>query len=84
LQRLVWCVTLGSKGAHKIGKHRHLGLGSLKLHLLPESHLIDWPKRYAGGDKSAWQQLIRAEEWLNPKVIEYYQELSQAVNADLL
>ena len=84
LQRLVWCVTLGAKGAHKIGKHRHLGFGSLKLHLLPESHLIDWPKRYAGGDKSAWQQAIQLEEWLNPKVIEHYQELSQVVNADSL
>lgn len=84
LQRLVWCVTLGQNGAHKIGKHRHLGLGSLKLRLLPQSHLIDWPKRYAGGSQANWQQPIEVEAWLNPNVIQHYQKLSQAVDADPL
>ncbi len=84
LQRLVWCVTLGENGAHKMGKHRQLGLGSVKLRLLPESHLIDWPKRYAGDQKSAWQIPLQAEQWLNLSVIEHYEALSQAVNADPL
>jgi CRISPR/Cas system CSM-associated protein Csm3 (group 7 of RAMP superfamily) len=83
LQRLIWCVTLDG-GGHKIGKHRHLGFGSLRLQLLPESHLIDWPKRYASGDTSTWQQPIQTEAWLNREVIKYYEELHQATNVDQL
>ena len=84
LQRLIWSVNLGDTGAHKIGKHRHLGFGSLKLRLQPESHLIDWAKRYAGEAESVWQQTIQVDQWLNPAVIEHYQALGQAINADAL
>ncbi len=84
LQRLIWCVALEPNCAHRIGKHRHIGLGSLRLHLLPESHLIDWPKRYAGEDKAAWQQPLQVEQWLTPTVIEHHQEICRILNADAL
>ena len=47
LQRLIWCVVLEPKLAHKLGKHRHVGFGSLRLQILPDSFLIDWGERYA-------------------------------------
>ncbi|MFN8459737.1 MAG: RAMP superfamily CRISPR-associated protein [Anaerolineae bacterium] len=81
LQRLLWCIAPGPGYAHKIGKHRHLGLGSLRLQLLPESYLIDWAKRYAGSTEAEWQTPLPAEQWLNPQVIEHYNELSQALDA---
>ena len=68
LQRLIWSVTLGADGAHKIGKHRHLGMGSLKLKVSPESYLIDWAKRY-GGNKSAWLRKNAWPEFSTPAVI---------------
>ncbi len=83
LQRLIWCVSLEG-GAHKIGKHRHLGFGSLRLHLLPECHLIDWPKRYASGSAANWQQPLDPAAWLNPQIIQHYQELRQITNVDRL
>jgi hypothetical protein len=86
LQRLIWCVALEPGLAHKMGKNRHLGFGSLRLHLLPDSYLIDWSKRYAAPDKSeqAWQRPLEFNQWLNPKVIEHYPELRKALNVDRL
>jgi hypothetical protein len=84
LQRLLWCLILEPDLAHKIGKHRQLGLGSLRLHLLPDSYLIDWAKRYANKPEAEWRQPLLAEKWLNPAVIENYSPLSQALHADQL
>ncbi len=80
LQRLVWCVVLESNLAHKLGRCRHLGLGSLRLRLLPDSFLIDWSKHYTGQDETAWRQPFRASEWLEPGVIAHYSELQTALN----
>ena len=84
LQRLIWCVALEPSLAHKMGHHRYLGLGSLCLRLLPESFLIDWGQRYAGGSERDWQQPIRLEDWLNPRVIAHYDELRKALHAGSL
>ncbi|MBE7470945.1 MAG: hypothetical protein DPW09_18880 [Anaerolineae bacterium] len=86
LQRLIWCVALEPGLAHKMGKNRHLGFGSLRLNILPDSYLIDWSKRYAAPDKSeqAWQRPLEVNQWLNPKVIEHYPELRKALNVDRL
>ena len=84
LQRLVWCVALENQQAHKLGNHRYLGMGSLRLRLLPGSYLIDWGARYAGKAESEWQRPLQLAEWLNPKVIAHYRALSQYLNADAL
>jgi len=84
LQRLVWCVALENQQAHKLGNHRYLGMGSLRLRLLPGSYLIDWGARYAGKAESEWQCPLQLAEWLNPKVIAHYRALSQYLNADAL
>jgi len=78
LRRLIWCLVLEPGLAHKIGHHRYLGLGSLRIRLLPESYLIDWEKRYTG---EPWRQPIRAEEWGTPAVVAYYAELKKALDA---
>jgi hypothetical protein len=86
LQRLVWCVALEPKLAHKLGKNRHLGFGSLRLHILPDSYLIDWSQRYAvaAGADQAWQRALQVNQWINPKVLEHYPELRKALNAEQL
>lgn len=84
LQRLLWCLVLEPELAHKMGKHRYLGFGSLRLRLLPESHLIDWGRRYAGQAPERWQRPLRVEEWLDTKVVLHYRALRQALNAEQL
>lgn len=86
LQRLIWCVGLEPGLAHKLGKSRHLGLGSLRLHILPDSYLIDWSKRYAGPEASnqTWRLPLDPGRWANPKVLENYPELRRALNANQL
>lgn len=84
LQRLMWCVVLEPELAHKMGKNRYLGFGSLRLHILPDSYLIDWANRYAGQPEENWQVPIQVDEWLNPDVVEYYSELRRALNAEQL
>lgn len=86
LQRLIWCVALEPKFAHKLGKSRHLGFGSLRLSILPDSHLIDWSKRYAAPEKpeQAWQLPLEPSQWFNPKVLENYPELRKALNVNQL
>jgi len=83
-QRLLWCVALEPHLAHKLGLHRYVGFGSLRLHLLPESYLIDWPKRYAGAPEAEWRVPIRPSEWITPSVVAYYSELQKALNAQSL
>jgi len=84
LQRLLWCLTLEPNLAHKLGHRRYLGFGSLRLHLLPESYLIDWSRRYAGAPEAEWQQPLDAEKWRNSRVISHYTALRQFLNADAL
>ncbi|MBN1995480.1 MAG: hypothetical protein JW953_22525 [Anaerolineae bacterium] len=84
LQRLAWCVALEPELAHKMGQNRYLGFGSLRLRLLPDSFLVDWTKRYDGGPDPKWRLPFEADQWLNPKVIEHYAELTQALNAKQL
>jgi CRISPR/Cas system CSM-associated protein Csm3 (group 7 of RAMP superfamily) len=82
LQRLLWIIALEPTMAHKMGKSRYLGFGSLRFHILPESYLIDWNKRYAVKSEDAWQEPIPVEGWLNPDVIAYYDDLRKALNAE--
>jgi hypothetical protein len=86
--------------AHKIGKNRYLGFGSLALKLSSDSFLIDWPTRYAGkSDQSIrgaldestrgaldenWRRPITADQWIDPKVIHHYSELRKALYAQEL
>ncbi len=84
LQRLIWSIALEPGLAHKIGHHRYLGFGSLRLNILPESYLIDWSKRYAGGEPATWQQPLKVEDWIKPRVISHYIELQKALDAGAL
>lgn len=84
LQRLIWCVALERGLAHKMGKNRYLGFGSLRLHILPDSHLIDWAKRYAGEPEESWRLPIQVDEWIKPDVVEHYPELRKVLNAERL
>ena len=84
LQRLVWCVALEPGLAHKMGKNRYLGFGSLRLHILPDSYLIDWAKRYAGQPEENWRLPIQVDEWLKPAVVKHYQGLRRALNVKQL
>ncbi|RMI16924.1 MAG: hypothetical protein D6681_03940, partial [Calditrichaeota bacterium] len=81
LRRLLWCLVLEPELAHKIGRARYLGFGSLRLHLSPESHYIDWSKRYAGAE-GAWKVPIKAEEWIDTTTIAHYEDLRKVLNAE--
>jgi CRISPR/Cas system CSM-associated protein Csm3 (group 7 of RAMP superfamily) len=82
LQRLIWCVGLEEGLAHKLGHHRYVGFGSLRLRLLPGSSLVDLQRRYAGG--ADWRTPLKIEEWLEPKVVAYRAELQKALDARVL
>jgi len=84
MARLIWCIALEPGLAHKMGKNRYLGFGSLRLHILPESFTIDWAKRYAGAPPAEWKQPIAAQQWIRPQVIANYQELKKALNAECI
>lgn len=84
LQRLIWCLNLEDGLAHKIGRHRYLGFGSLRLHIMPESFLIDWDSRYTKKDEEKWKIPISLNEWFNPKVIRYYDDLKKILDAKRL
>ena len=81
LQRLIWCLVLEDGLAHKMGKARYLGFGSLKFSLLEESYLINWENRYAGKAEESWRTPLKAADWTNPKVIAQYDRLREALNA---
>ncbi len=82
LQRLIWCIGLEDGLAHKIGHHRYVGFGSLRLRLLPESRLIDWTKRYATAEEGYLP--LKLEEWFEPDVVSYRAELLKALDARVL
>ncbi len=84
LQRLLWSVHLEPGLAHKIGHHRYLGFGSLKLTVLPESYFIDWSKRYANVPEAEWQQPITLDKWIDPQVIQHYVPLMKALDVGTL
>lgn len=84
LQRVVWCVALDPKLAHKLGTIRYLGFGSLRLHVLPESFLIDWAARYAGKPEESWQLPFKVDEWLDPGAILHQAALYRGLNAERL
>ena len=84
LQRLIWCVVLEPGLAHKLGHHRYVGFGSLRLHLLPESFLINWGERYTGRSEQNWRLPLRVDNWRNPAVIAHYPELKRALDAQSL
>jgi CRISPR/Cas system CSM-associated protein Csm3 (group 7 of RAMP superfamily) len=81
LQRLVWCVALEPKLAHKLGMHRHVGFGSVRLHVLPDSSLIQWDERYAAQADKSGRLPLKASDWINPKVIAHYSDLQLALDA---
>jgi len=78
LQRLIWCLTLEPGLAHKIGCNRYLGLGSLRLTVLPESFLTQWENRYAGKE---WRTPLNVAAWIKPKVVANYNDLAKTMNA---
>ncbi|MFQ5615556.1 MAG: RAMP superfamily CRISPR-associated protein [Anaerolineales bacterium] len=84
LQRLVWCLTLEDGMAHKMGGSRYIGFGSLRLHIRPESYLIDWAARYAGKSPAEWKHPIQVGQWRNAKVVFHHRALRQALDAGLL
>jgi hypothetical protein len=84
IQRLIWCIGLEDGLAHKMGKCRYLGFGSLRLRLLSDSFFTEWAARYAGGSEQTWRQSIILGEWHNPDVINHYDELRKALNAERL
>ncbi len=84
LQRLIWCVGLEPGLAHKMGKNRYLGFGSLRLHILPDSYLIDWTKRYTGQPEESWHMPIQVDEWIKPAVVKHYPALKKALNVKRL
>ncbi|MEI6414639.1 MAG: RAMP superfamily CRISPR-associated protein [Pseudomonadota bacterium] len=76
-RRLIWSIILEPGLAHKIGHHRHLGFGSLRLRILPESHLIDWAKRYS---QAEWRIPIRVEDWRKGALVAHAPDLKKALN----
>jgi hypothetical protein len=84
LQRLIWCLEMENGMAHKVGKARYLGFGSLTMRVLPESYLIDWNARYGGDKNGKWRKPLSADQWLNSKVIAHHSELLKALNAKSL
>lgn len=86
LQRLFWCVELEPTLAHKLGRGRHLGFGSLRLRILPASYLIDWGSRYAAATEAAGRTPLALEQWRSPQGqgIAYLGELRQSLDAQSL
>ncbi|MBU0568578.1 hypothetical protein KJ693_04180 [bacterium] len=81
LGRLLWSLLLEEGLAHKMGKNRYLGFGSLRFDLLPDSYFIDWEARYQGKSEDSWRLPIKVEDWINTDIIAHYQELKEALNA---
>ena len=80
LERLIWCSTLEHNLAHKVGKLKQLGLGSLRFKLSDESHLINWSEKYSGSSEG--EHGLSASEWYNPETIKNHVELKKFLNAD--
>jgi hypothetical protein len=76
-RKLIWSIALEPGLAHKLGHHRHLGFGSLRLQILPESFLIDWNKRYTHEE---WRTPICVEDWRKGAIIAHVADLKKAMN----
>ncbi len=84
MERLLWCLVLEDGLAHKVGKGRQVGLGSLRLQIMPESFFIDLAARYSGRPEKIWRQPVKRQSWHNPQVIRYRVELTRLLNANAL
>lgn len=84
MARLIWSIALETGLAHKLGKNRYLGFGSLRLHILPDSFTINWAKRYADAPPAEWKQPVQVQQWIRPQDIANYQELKKALNAECI
>ncbi|MBF0525037.1 MAG: hypothetical protein HQK56_08055 [Deltaproteobacteria bacterium] len=82
LRRLLWSLVLEPNIAHKLGNNKHMGFGSLRFKILPESFLIDWSKRYAGGPNEAWQMPVQLQDWVRKDELKNYAPLCEALNAN--
>jgi CRISPR/Cas system CSM-associated protein Csm3 (group 7 of RAMP superfamily) len=83
LERLIWCLQLENELAHKVGRHRYVGFGSLRLRIQPESFLIDWDCRYSEKEDT-WKIDLSPDKWHNHSVISYYDDLKEILNAQRL
>ena len=84
LRRLLWCIQLDADMAHKMGKARYLGFGSLRLRVLPDSFLIDWAARY-GQDAGATGRIpLEPGKWQAKDEIKHHGALRKALNADAI
>jgi CRISPR/Cas system CSM-associated protein Csm3 (group 7 of RAMP superfamily) len=84
-RRLLWCILLEPGLAHKMGGHRYLGFGSLRMTLAPESHTIDWNRRYRGGDEAQWRRPVSDAEALAAKAEVHHQDqLRKVLDASVL
>jgi CRISPR/Cas system CSM-associated protein Csm3 (group 7 of RAMP superfamily) len=83
LQRLIWCLTLEENLAHKLGKHRYLGLGTIRVCALPDSFLTDWGQRYGGQPAEQGRLPLDVSQWQNRSVIQHYVALQQALQTEL-
>jgi len=81
LQRLIWSIVLEDNLAHKCGRSRYLGMGSLSIQLLPESYLINWDNRYINDE---WKKPIDVSKWINTDSIKNYNALKDALDAKCL
>ncbi len=79
-QRLIWCLILEPGMAHKLGNNRYLGFGSVRFSLEADSFFIDWQKRYAGESEEKWRLPIKVA--IDPNVIQHYDSLRRALNAE--
>lgn len=87
LQRLIWCVELEPELAHKLGRGRHMGFGSIRLRILPESYLVDWKGRYSAEPTSAnagGRLPLVLDQWRKPQVVAYLDDLRRTLNAQHL
>ncbi len=81
LERLIWCVALEDGLAHKLGKSKQLGLGSVKFSLSSESYLINWSQRYGDTKADEWKVPIELADWHNPNSIQHYDALREFLDA---
>lgn len=82
LERLIWCITLEGNMVHKIGMGRYLGFGTIRMRLLPDSHLIDWKARYEGKPDSQWKMPLQADQWHHPDILSHIEQLRKVLHAD--
>lgn len=80
LARLVWCVNLNENMAHKLGGHRYVGFGSMRLSILPQSYAIDWTKRYSSINPNTWQKPLDLESLQKSAKIQHQQALRQLLH----